>query len=82
MNDELALILYAALAEPIGLLLQAPEPELARQALYKARREAADPALAKLQIRLSPLPGGELVITRGISKQVGASKAQAEELDL
>jgi hypothetical protein len=55
-------LLYSALAEPIGLLLSASDRNRARQALYQARVQAADPALAELQIRASPWPEGDLVI--------------------
>ena len=56
-------ILYQALAEPIGLLLQCPDWAKARQALYRARAEAKDPSLAALQFRASPgLVGGNLII--------------------
>lgn len=64
MND-LKLILAQALAEPIGLLLQVSDFGRARQALYRARAEANEPALAMLQFRASPgLEGGNLIIVR------------------
>ena len=55
-------ILYLALAARIGLLVAVERPEAARAALYAARREAADAALASLQIRISPFPDGDLVV--------------------
>jgi hypothetical protein len=67
-QTELQAILYQALAEPVGLLLRATDPERARQRLYKARSELGDPALARLQIRISPLDEGELVLVKGEDK--------------
>lgn len=64
---ELQQLLYAALGEPIGLVLTTSDAVRARQRLYAARKAAGDPALARLQIRISPLGEGEeeLVITKG-----------------
>ncbi len=62
-QDDLRLILYSAIQQPIGLLLQVSDFEKARQRFYRARAEAQDPALADLQLRASPgLPGGNLII--------------------
>lgn len=62
-TQDLKLILYQALGEPIGLLLQCSDWGKARQALYRARADAQDPALAGLQFRASPgLDGGNLII--------------------
>lgn len=52
MTPSLLPLLYSALSEPIGLLLFTPQPERARQALYRARVQANDQALAALQFRL------------------------------
>lgn len=57
-------ILYRALAEPIGIALQASNRERVRQALYKARADAGDPALVILQIRVSPFEGSNLIICK------------------
>lgn len=58
-------ILYQALGSQIGLVLTTSDPERARQALYAARREAADPDLGILQIRLVGVPdGGDLIIIK------------------
>ena len=57
-------LLYQALSEPIGLLLQCSDAGLARQRLYAARSAAGDPELAQLQFRMSPLPDGNLVIVK------------------
>lgn len=58
-------LLYAALAEPIGLLCQAePDFATARQRLYSARKKLGDPALEILQFRASPFPEGNLVIVK------------------
>ena len=63
MPDPIHLaILHEALAEPYGLVLQTSDTTRARQALYKARAEANDPALAVLQVRISPFDDGDLVI--------------------
>lgn len=57
-------IMYQALAEPIGLLVQTNDLNGARARFYAARKLAGDPALSVLQFRASPVPGGELVIIR------------------
>lgn len=63
IQDQLRAILYSALGEPIGLLLQCSDWAKARQALYRARAEAQDPQLDSLQFRASPgLEGGNLII--------------------
>ena len=63
--DEWTEILYLALVEPIGLLVQASDVERARQRFYKARSDALDGALATLQLRVSPWPEeGNLVIVK------------------
>lgn len=65
MSDDLRSILYSALSEPVGLLLAVDgDPIRARQKLYKVRHELRDPALARLQIRASPLAEGELIIIK------------------
>jgi len=58
-------ILYLALAEPIGLLVGTNDVAAARARFYAARRLAQDPALAVLQVRASPVAGGELVMIKG-----------------
>ena len=64
-KDDLVMILQKALAEPVGLLLQVSDFALARARLYKARAEALDPAMTRLQFRSSPFPEGNLVICKG-----------------
>ena len=64
---------YRALASPIGVLLQAPDVETARQRLYRARQRAGDPALAGLQLRAVQFPDGNLVIVRA---EFGAAKGR------
>lgn len=62
-QEQLLAILYQALGEPIGLLLRTSDFARARQALYRARQESGDQALAGLQFRASPgLPDGDLII--------------------
>jgi len=64
-SEEFGALLYAALAEPIGLLCQGePSFALARQRLYAARKKLGDPALDILQFRASPFPEGNLVIVK------------------
>jgi hypothetical protein len=58
-------ILYIALGEPIGLLIKTNDLNGARARFYAARKLAQDPALAVLQMRASPVEGGELVIIKG-----------------
>lgn len=71
---ELQALLYSALAEPIGLLLQVSDFPRARAALYRARVEAKDPDLAQLQLRASPgLEGGNLIIVKQVV-QLGAPR--------
>lgn len=58
-------LLYAAMREPIGILVQTSDFARARQALYRARTETGDPALSVLQFRTSPgLAGGNLIIVK------------------
>ena len=60
--DFLIPLLYQALAEPIGLLLQVSDPELLRARLYAARKKTQDQDLQGLQIRSSPFEEGNLLI--------------------
>lgn len=55
-------LLYRALGEPIGLLLQSDDPVRARQKLYQAKYSAKDTALAGLAIKMSTIEGGQLMI--------------------
>lgn len=64
-------LLYRALSAPIGLLIvvnqghaSAQEITRARARLYACRREALDPELQRLQIRLSSHPEGQIIITK------------------
>lgn len=58
-------LLYQALREPIGVLVQVSDFARARQALYRARADANDTELNQLQFRLSPgLAGGNLIIVK------------------
>lgn len=58
-------ILYQALREDIGVLVQVSDFARARQALYRARADTGDPELAQLQFRVSPgLAGGNLIIVK------------------
>lgn len=53
---------YLALAEPIGLRLQAEPLEVVRAKLYVARAKTKDPVLIDLQVRVSTSPAGNLII--------------------
>lgn len=58
-------LLYQALREPIGVLVQTSDFARARQMLYRARADAGDPELSQLQFRVSPgLEGGNLIIVK------------------
>lgn len=58
-------LLYQALRQDIGILVQVTDFARARQALYRARADANDPELTKLQFRVSPgLSGGNLIIIK------------------
>jgi hypothetical protein len=72
-SGEAIPLLYKALAEPIGLLLQTSDFVRARALLYRARQEAGDPSLACLQFRASPgLEGGDLIIVSEKVRPQGA----------
>lgn len=75
---QLQEIMYLALSEPVGLLLQTSDRERARQAFYRARSAASDPALAELQFRVSPFPEGDLVICRQRVMQSAGAAGAAE----
>lgn len=58
-------LLYQALREDIGVLVQVSDFARARQALYRARADSGDPELSQLQFRVSPgLSGGNLIIVK------------------
>lgn len=76
---QLQEIMYLALAEPVGLLLQTSDRERARQAFYRARAAASDPALTELQFRVSPFPEGDLVICRQRVVQSASADSRAGE---
>lgn len=54
--------LYQALGQPWGLLVSTDDPVRTQQKLYAAKYTSRDPALAGVEIKLSPVDGGELVI--------------------
>lgn len=45
---------YAALASPLGVVIETDNFERARAKLYAARREAMDPALDNIAVMQSP----------------------------
>lgn len=61
-RKQLLELLYAALAQPIGLVLHTSDTEQARQALYRARTRASDPALDVLQFKVGVCTDGDLTI--------------------
>ena len=75
-------LLYLALAEPIGLLIQCDDFEALRTRLYKVKHTLADPALAILQFRQSPIEGGNLIITKYQVMPKGRPPMRAESLDV
>ena len=65
-DEELRVILYKAEASPSGLVLWTNDFQLARNRLYRVRKEAGDESLASLQIRDGAVLGeGLFVIARG-----------------
>ena len=63
-------LLYQALQQPIGIAVQTNDVMRARAMLYKARAEANDLALARLQLRINPLAAqSEIFIVRGPEAQ-------------
>lgn len=75
-SEQMTMVLYAALAEPIGLLLEVSDLDQARQALYRARAEAKDEELNQLQFRASPgLEGGNMII---VKQKIQLNGAQAQ----
>lgn len=64
MSESVAELLYQAMAEPIGLLVQTSDPERLRQRLYQARA-AGGTEFSCLQFRISPFPDGNIVICKG-----------------
>lgn len=64
-------LLYLALAEPIGLLLDSGgDTERALARLYTARRNLADPALRELQFRRAgvTMEGDVVIVNRKLSR--------------
>lgn len=61
--------LYQALSSPLGVCLRTSDGDFARQKLYAARREAADPALDGLAICISPSDKDEVWIVKKGSKE-------------
>lgn len=59
---------YAALAEEHGIVLATTDRDAMRQKLYAARREANDPELDCLSIRLSPTDDSHVWIIRNAPK--------------
>lgn len=65
-------LLYLAVNAPLGIVVGTNNVTSAISRLYAARKEAADPSLARLQVRRSPeKPEEEIWIVKG---QENASK--------
>jgi len=56
--------LYAALASPLGIILETDDIERLRQRLYAVRKSLADPALDNLSLVQSPLDPNHLWIVK------------------
>lgn len=80
--EELGELLYRALGEPVGLLLRTSDRERLRQRLYQARARIADSELARVQIRISPFPDGDIVLCKGAPKAAKPKQLSPEEVGL
>lgn len=71
MTDlELASLLYDALREPLGTVIQTENPERLRQKLYAVRKESED--FAPLSFVISPINGLDLwIVNKGSSDAEG-----------
>jgi hypothetical protein len=66
VDQELIAYWYQALASQHGVVLGVSDAHLIKQALYRARVQASDPDLARVQIRTSPdRPDSELWLVKG-----------------
>jgi hypothetical protein len=76
-QEQLLALLYQALAEPIGLVLEVSDPGRFKQQLYQARAKSCDPELAGLQFRMWPeAEGGNFVIVKAKCTPGRASPTQ------
>jgi len=72
---EYQTILYQALAQPYGLIIQTNDPQRLRQRFYSARAQAQDPQLDGIQILLGRLEDPNLVVLLKVTPTPGnASK--------
>ena len=62
---DLIALWYQALSAEYGIVIQTNNRERAKQRLYQARKEAADPALESLSILTAPNPD-ELFISKNV----------------
>jgi hypothetical protein len=68
MATDWKLILYSALATPLGIVVAVSDVEAAKQQIYRTRASTGDPSLACLQLRTSPdNPTGEIWLVKGPS---------------
>lgn len=72
--DELVSYLYQALVSKYGIIVETDNLPILRARLYKARAEAQDPDLARLQLRPDPVsPNTLLWIIKGEKPDVAQS---------
>lgn len=75
-------LLQQARAAEVGILLRTDDPHLAKQRLYQARykKEALGMGLEAVQVRISPLEGGDIVlVNRQIQRRSGSEAPLAEQ---
>jgi len=64
MNLPILELWYAALREPIGIIVACSNADKMKAQLYKARKDSADPELQRLMVHTSPRNhSGEVWIT-------------------
>ena len=79
---ELQSLMFQALAEPIGLLLLASDPQLARERLHQAK--IGQPELKEIQIRLVRIgdEGNVVLVKRKMPPTQPHDTREQEELEL
>lgn len=80
MSLPLLELWYTAARAKIGIIVATDEPERMRVYLYKARKEAGDPAIADLSVFTSPTLPGELWITHKVIETQTEADALREDL--
>ncbi len=77
-KQSLASMLYAALSQPVGLLIRANDSTKAIAQLNNIRREAADPALGILEFRKDTHGPGTISIVKVVPPKRVNSTVEAE----